>query len=195
MDAIIMKKGTEIHREITSEFSKIWGSDSMVKYCTNKSMIVCKLNDGNLFIIEKKALHKDFCFGMGWNAYATEEEEQDAENMAHYAATNERYFIKENHDRSMYGYMIQRLNDKRYVPVKAKQYDGNSNIVYIDFIPYFDYMEKTHRNADCQRLTAEEITCIKGAFVKAIQMHHKRIMTYLKKYGLSKVNTWTYYRD
>jgi hypothetical protein len=43
--------------------------------------------------------------------------------------------------------------------------------------------------------TNEEIQLILDAYKEAAQAHEKKVNTYLKKYGTSKVNSWTYWRD
>ena len=41
----------------------------------------------------------------------------------------------------------------------------------------------------------EELAIIRAAVQSAATAHEKRVETYLKRYGTSKVHTWTYWRD
>ena len=48
---------------------------------------------------------------------------------------------------------------------------------------------------DVKKLTREEIYSLIKGYEEVRQMFTKRLKTYLKKYGLSKLNVWTYLRD
>lgn len=48
---------------------------------------------------------------------------------------------------------------------------------------------------DAFELTEMEKQVYKMELVKAIKEHHKKIMAYLKRYGMEKVNTWSYWQD
>ena len=41
----------------------------------------------------------------------------------------------------------------------------------------------------------EEREIIAYGYAIAKQLHYKKVMAYLKRYGLSKVDTWTYWQD
>ena len=43
--------------------------------------------------------------------------------------------------------------------------------------------------------TQEEIDAILTAYKEAAADHEKKVRSYLKRYGTSKVNAWTYWRD
>lgn len=44
-------------------------------------------------------------------------------------------------------------------------------------------------------LSDKDIDDIREAYVRARNSHEKKVKNYLKRYGMSKVNTWSYWRD
>ena len=57
---------------------------------------IVEFSNGNMVVLEKPTLKKDFCFGMGMCGNYTQNELSDAENAAEIARKNTDYFIEEN---------------------------------------------------------------------------------------------------
>ena len=71
----------------------IWkGSESMIDYVCRKISDCYETEKGYLIEFEKPSIKKDFCFGYD-DFYSKQE---DADEMAAHARTNERYFIEKN---------------------------------------------------------------------------------------------------
>ena len=51
------------------------------------------------------------------------------------------------------------------------------------------------RGCEGHLATVEEIELILQAYKEAAADHEKKVRSYLKRYGTSKVNAWTYWRD
>lgn len=167
-----------------------WKNESMVKHCVNNAMLLFDLR-GKTVIIEKTAIKTDFCFGYG----AFDGDYDSAAGMAAHARKSERYFIRENHRSAPYADTINTLNSSRWIAYAAPKYCGKCEELYnICFVRDYEYQEsKLLPNAFV--LTADEIKAYKLVLAKAAQEHHKKINTYLKRYGLTKVNSWTYWAD
>ena len=70
--------------------------------------------------------------------------------------------------------------------------DEDCKIYCINFVNAWDE-DKIPENAI--KLTKEELSSYKKALVEAIRAFTKRLNAYLKRYGMSKVNTWSYWAD
>lgn len=184
---MLNKQGKE---RLTAAEHNYWKDESMVKHCVNNAMLLFDLR-GKIVIIEKTAIKTDFCFGYG----VFDGDYDSAPNMAAHARQSKRYFIRENHRNAPYADTINTLNSSRWIAYAAPKYCGKCEELYnICFVRNYEYQEsKLPPNAFV--LTADEIKAYKLVLAKAAQEHHKKINTYLKRYGLTKVNSWTYWAD
>lgn len=196
------KELKELYKE---ELKKVWGSDSkMVDYCIKKVAYVIE-HSGKLYEIEKPNIKKDFCFGYGFNGGSTEEEETNAFNMEEWAKTKTDYFIEENlKDVDSW---LKNLNDI-LENMRLNWAEGSHPIWMIGTDEHY-YKQPS----DCLLSSYSVVDTHKGIFNgelcfdtellgKLIEGYEtvkadfvKRLNTYLKRYGLSKLNTWTYLRD
>ncbi len=174
--------------KLTALFAETWEDEKMVKYEVNNTLAAFDLR-GKTITIEKKKIKTDFCFGYSLSRYDTEDYD-NANRMAEYAQENTKYFIKENHANSNYGKIINLLNDSRWKPYARQHYYTGGNLYSINFCRAWEDIPE-----GAFELTEEEKQAYKMELVKAIKEHHKKIMTYLKRYGMEKVNTWSYWRD
>ena len=156
---------------------------------------------------ENPTIQTRFCFGHGYCGVSTQEEENDASNMAHYAATNEQYFMNENlRDINQRIADLQEVLDHDYASecVVIENNSRNTQEVFYQRALYFEHENKYIDNYYCghnitdqviRKLTREEIELIIAALNEIKDDFTKRLNTYLKKYGLSKIDTWTYLVD
>ena len=164
-----------------------WKNESMVKHCVGEAAFLYDFR-GKTVVIEKRGIKKHFCFGYSDYPYTDYDR---ANNMAAYARKNQHYFITENHKQAGYAECIEALNSSRFVAYARPHYIGDCPDLYsIEFC--WDY-ERVPDGAIL--LTNSEKQEYKHILVKAIKEHHKKIMAYLKKYGLSKVESWSYWQD
>lgn len=189
--------------ELRTEYTKVWnGRQKMIDWCVNKTDVVVKIRDKYLFTVDKPSIETDFCFGHGMYGISTDEEERGAFRMAEYARTNEAYFIEENM-KQITG-RINALNDSRYIALIRGHYITKSNIVDIEY--FRDYygtegqlngvIAQYHEKGDIAFLMEDsDKAIIMQAYEEAKQHFEKRLKTYLKRYGLSKVHSWTYLVD
>lgn len=169
---------------------------------------VVELPGVGLLPIEKQGIEKDFCFGYSDSRYNTEDFDR-ANNMAHHARTSEDYFISEN--MKSYKQTLDNLRpasdwSRDYMPVLR----GEGEVKELGFIRPWEaleavggsgYMEEMPgktlrvRFSTCYILKDAEIEAIREGYEKAMKSHEKKVKSYLKRYGLSKVNAWSYWRD
>lgn len=171
---------------------KIWAdSKRMQDYEKKQCSDVFKSTGGHYVEFEKPYIKKDFCFGHGQNGISTQEEVEIACDNAHYARTNEGYFLQEN--LSQYDEMLETLNgdEKLYL---IQNYRKPSKIACIRTEEYFRHYE-WDRQLIVEELSDYDIEELKKMVKKEKEKFAKRLNTYLKRYGLSKVHSWTYLVD
>ncbi len=196
----------------------VWHNNQrMVDYCTNKTAVLIEFPNGEFIPIEKRSIDKDFCFGESGYDY------DDAASMAHVARTSESYFMQENMKwvkdyldsiEEQYDMFSDSPSLPRFVltisehvysgqpdtsPLKGIQFIRDGELLgalggsaFVRELPgtRFTYWDNPRRVP-----TRDELDAIKAGYEQAAKEHEKKVNTYLKKYGLSKVHSWTYWRD
>lgn len=174
--------------------SEVWhGNKGMIDFCLKKAAYIVELDNGDIVALEKPTIKTDFCFGYRDSRYDTEEYD-NANAMADYAATSTDYFISENLNEL--DNLIWRLEQDDPFPFDyylRTQYIGqpeDSKLKTVDAFYWHTDEAKTFPRLDGEN--RERIIAgyreVRAAFVK-------RLNAYLKRYGLSKINTWSYWLD
>lgn len=185
--------------------TEVWkSSTSMQQYAEKECCYhIVELKNGDIYAYERPRIETSFCFGYGMNGLSTDDDMDGASRMAQRARTDEDYFIEEN------------LKDiKNYIDRLVKAYNGE-----LEAYKYAHYSGQPHGTklktysvvstwdnpendpgrwsclTDVEQLTQYEILTLIQGWYKVAEMFTKRLNTYLKRYGLSKLNTWTYLRD
>lgn len=181
--------------------TEVWpNSPKMQDYAEKNFCYGVELDNGDIYVIDKPYIKKDFCFGYGMNGICDNDDMDRAGNMAQHAATSEEYFIKQNLEEI--DRRLELLKDSRYVGYKYCAYAGQEHgsklkaytICHLCDGPEYD-PSRWNRLIDVERLTENEINSLIEGYGATKAIFTKRLNTYLKRYGLSKVNTWTYLRD
>lgn len=147
-----------------------------------------RLSNGKIVEIEKPKMQTDFCFGYGW-VDPNGEEEDAADKMAEYAKKSQEYFIKKNLEQ------VDKLIERANIP-GYKGYlwsSGTKNIYSISFMD--EYRRMCAFDGKGEELTEEDKTTYINALQACKARFEKRLQTYLKRYGMSKVRTWSYVID
>lgn len=174
---------------LTQIESAYWKDNSMVKHCVNSAAFLFEIR-GKVVIVKKSHIKTDFCFGYSLSRYDSESYD-NANDMADYASKNQHYFIVENHKDADYARTISNLNSTRFKAYARPYYYGKCPDLYsIDFCYSWENIPE-----GAFELTDAEKSAYKLILAKAAKEHHKKIMSYLKRYGMEKVNTWNYWRD
>lgn len=187
---------TATQKELKATYNEllkdVWKDESMIKYCLNKAAYIIELEGGELIEIEKPTIETRFCFGAGLNGYCTEEDWNDANDMAHHARTNEEYFKKENLkkiDEQIESIKKETFHTWKIAPHYYTQSKGNKlSSLVLEYWGENRYPEAREATAEDKRRIVEGLKVVKAQF-------EKRLNTYLKRYGLKNIITWAYLRD
>jgi hypothetical protein len=195
---------------LRTEYTKVWKDGKMIDYCVNKVATYATLPDGKIVVVDKERIEKDFCFGESGYDY------DDAQSMAAYARKSEDYFREQNmkHFEAWIKDLTEAMEENGdYKLVIHKGYTRQTpdcKIVSIRFYRLWEVIDAcggsvylselpgrsiTIHGVEGKVATNEEIQLILDAYKEAAQAHEKKVNTYLKKYGTSKVHSWTYWRD
>lgn len=210
-----MKANTShVDREmLRTEYSNVWKKDQrMIDYCVNQVATMAILPGGELIVVNKRRIDKDFCFGESGYDY------DDAVKAAQHARTSTDYFKRKNMER--YDSWIQGITDvmngeanNRLVIYTNGEYIGQGpdcRLYKIGFEPMCDIIDACGGECRIDELpgrvidarytqyriaTQEELEIILGVYQEAAKAHERKVDAYLKRYGMSKVHAWTYWRD
>lgn len=199
--------------ELRRQFEKAWDSPKMVDYCVKQVAAVATLPSGEIITIDRQSIETRFCFGESGYDY------DEAASMAQHARTSEDYFKREN--MRYFAELLQSIDEAadndgyspRLVIYTGGAYTGQAAdcaLRNFGFAKLCDVIEacggSCHleelpgrelviRGQACRIATTEELSIIRAAVQSAAAAHEKRVETYLKRYGTSKVTAWTYWRD
>lgn len=183
--------------EIRAYYAK---SPKMQDYCIKKAAYIVELTNGDIIELEKPTIETSFCFGHGLYGVSTEEEETAAYNMMRHAETSTDYFITEN--LKGINAQIETLKDSTLKVYTFLHYTGQDEASRLkdysaarfcetpEYNPGFwaNYRQLTEIGPEDRERIIKGLEAVKAQFVK-------RLNTYLKKYGLTKINAWTYLVD
>lgn len=200
---MIYTKSKEVKKIVTPLYVENWeGSESMQKYCINKASVAAVLSNSKIFVIEKPNIKTDFCFGYGMYAQASDEEINRACELADNARKNVEYFLNKNMEDINHSIEtlkkhkedIENNGYSNHPIMYSPEYgNSNSNLIGISAIKLYDI--EFYKNKGFKELSKEDTEIIIEAYKQEKIIFAKRLQTYLKKYGLSKLNVWTYLSD
>lgn len=201
----IYHKKTKIDAELLEEYinekRKAWSSKDMIDHFRKKVGGLYRLSNGGLLRLEKPSIETSFCFGYSDSRCDTEEYDR-ANDMVHHTLTNEDYFLKEN--LHWYDLMIKKINKgEDFLCIHRVSYSSQKeplNVWEFSVLPWHKFYEYTENRrglwlADLSEVNDEDRAIILNALKEERAKFEKRLKTYLKKYGLSKLNVWSYWRD
>ena len=185
-----MKTQQELKQQYEQELRKVYGPtrEGTVQYAVSKIQRVVELSNGKLYVIEKQPIQTSFCYGYGWSGVVVDREEMEAaRDLARQARTNEDFFTAEN----MKCFSLFDRGDASYQKLGIEMPSTKSNrIVAIHWVSGpMEYYR------DIKPLSAEDEDILRQAYEEEKAVHLKKIKAYLKRYGLSKVNSWSYLVD
>lgn len=186
-----MKK--EMRAKLYEAYKKIYSRcddcDDMAMYCTGKTLMCFELR-GKLVPIEKCNIETQFPFGYDYplgnrtmdNAFA----------LSRLARTSECFFAKLNHEQAGYSKLINKINNskKKWIALPCYSKDFDEDRIVYDIVEVED--DWTSNNEEEFILTKKELNNYRKILAKCAKLHQSKIKAYLHKYGLSRVNSWTY---
>jgi hypothetical protein len=198
-----MRTQKELKPVLEKELRKVWGNDErMTSYCMKEAAYIIELSDGSILTIDKPRIKKDFCFGYGMYLQCTDEDFRRADGMREKAEKDVNYFMEKNLE-EING-KIQALKQDRKNVYTSLHYIGQepgdllkSYLVTREWeTPNNEFDNRVFWNLkEIKQLDNEDIELIITGLEEVKKSFIKRLNTYLKKYGLSKINAWTYLVD
>ena len=175
--------------------SESWGgSDEWRKYYNNSISRVVELTNGDLIALDKQNIETRFCFGHGsWGDTYT-----GALNKSINATRDGgEYFKAENLKK--YDRIIDALIGGDYIlytfPAHHNAPD-DTNVRDLGYCKRYDYIDYVSGRGYTPRIISDEDRkIILAAYFEERAKFEKRLNAYLKRYGTSKLHTWTYWED
>lgn len=187
--------------EYLQEMRKAWNDEKMINHFKNEVGQIARLTNGGLFIVKKSRIETSFCFG--YHTDYTGHERTDAENERQRFLNSVEAFRYENTARleQIIEILETQTNGEEYFMMSNRvKYNGEReplNVYDLQLLKYYEYArkyggfdgwkEKTISDADRQIMLK--------AYKDELQALNKRLDTYLKKYGMKHLRTWTYWLD
>ena len=201
---------TDLKERIHNALVDAWGNDQeMVKYCEGKIASAVQLENGMILYEEKQKIETDFCFG--WSSCGQGPEYSEAMKSERNARSKEDYFIREN--MRVYDEEITHLTkDDGWYPIIRTAYGSQSEKNPLRILQWHrlsfivdhygkEALQPGYRTTtsgewnDLYIPTEEDLKQILTMEQEARAQHEKKVKAYLKRYGLSKLHTWTYWID
>lgn len=167
---------------------------------------------GNTYLtIGKPRIEKNFCFGHGQNGLTTQEGQNNANQLAKKVRESQEFFINkklETLNKIYHSLLYHKIRLIEGYDKAQKFYQQNEKFIpyiYTRSTPYlvsYDYpkvvlefLGYTKEQDTIHKATANDIEKLLFAYGEVTKNFKKRLKTYLKRYGLSKVNSHTYLTD
>lgn len=183
---------------------------------------VFKLNEKEYYPLEKHHIETRFCFGYGYCLQSTEEESDSAFASAKRATEDVTFFINENLQKinseiavlkyylipaedwkaredyfnTCYENHTMRYGEQMNKPYICSFYEDMRGIeVKLSYLNEIKDEHIIRQPYVLRQATKEELEIILDNLIQYRLRLIKRLNTYLKKYGLEHITSWTYLRD
>ena len=163
------------------------------------------LKFGNCFLgFEKPSIQTRFCFGYGQNGISTDGDFNRACEEERNMETNQQAFIDANLEDLNKSVKKIKTYIKQWIDKEEKCFSSRYNKIFICKNSYnhlacltwsWDYDNIRNKDMIIREATKEDLLLIIEVYKQQIENFKKRLNTYLKRYGLSKLTTWTYLVD
>lgn len=174
--------------------NEAWRNDQkMVDHCMKSISRMVEI-DAGLIEIEKPHIKTRFCFGYHLSRFDNDDYDR-ATGAARHARESVDFFKRENL-REMMEY-IEALKDDSLTWYSRKHYTTNPLGSRCRALACKRRREdlRPYEKEDFIPLTSEDLENVISGYEIALADFEKRLDSYLKRYGLSKVDTWTYWAD
>lgn len=219
--AVLCGKATQKQKEVVDdkalldeymkEWEKVWPGDKrMLDYERGKFSYAVRLENGGIVCFEKPSIKTEFCFGYSTCGQGAEYDEASAQCRA---ANSEEYFLHANLD--SYDEEIKALEcNCQYDNEKGERsyhYEGkawyivrqeyNSQTAPLNLYEFHAYGPWSVENEpyrypkELVKMSDTDRKTILAAAKHERDKFEKRLHKYLKRYGTSKLRTWTYWLD
>lgn len=195
--------------ELWEKVAQIWADGSYwLDFYKKDTALLIELENGDIVRIEKPRIETDFCFGYGYCGVSSLEESNAAHDTADSVKTDGgKYFTEQNlKDLDRQIEKLKGLDDDfvkygKHCPNAYrshahyfKRYNRGAQIPTISIFSEWRQINMVDGD-EFQRLTEQDEAKYLAALEKVRADFVKRLNTYLKKYGTSKLHTWAYLSD
>lgn len=178
------------------EMLKVWGTDThMIDYCEKQAIKVVQLNNGCLVAFDQPDIKKDFCFGY---RSACTDDYDEAQSMASHASKSVEHFIGTNLKQAGYDEELEKLRDPGYVIFGGVKYINGEKLYFLTYARDCEYdidRVQSFFNSKLERMDNINRQLLIEANEELKAKFRKRLDSYIKRYGMSKVRTWTYWSE
>lgn len=184
--------------EYMQEYRKVWGDDQrMLDYCRKEFSSAVRLTNGGILYFNKPRIDSSFCFsdeGPSYDFYCNLMQDRETRLAQYFLDRNLREFDED----------IERLQslrkDCRMLYIQRKSYScqkGELNLWKWYSWSEWDVENEPYRYTpgSYEKMTDEDRMAILAAMKHEREKFEKRLQAYLKRYGTSKIRTWTYWAD
>ena len=171
---------------ISVEYENIYPVGSkMHDYCTKKVSDAVMLENGMIYLFEKPKIETNFCFGYRLSGGDTNEYDE-ANNMCHHVQNDKgMYFLEKNLEKfDNFEEFLKTETIYACLRYYGTKFCGVYNTRYTLAVVESVYV-----------LTKNDIENLREVNQSEKEKFKKRLNTYLKKYGTSKLHTWSYWVD
>jgi len=161
---------------------KLYEKGVVDDYYVNNACGYVEFENGKIFLFCKPTIKTRFPVGYGQNGISTEEDFEDAIHFTK-EMKEKQNFIRENLKKFDYNFSESLFGVISYT---------NENHV-VSFMK--NEMERCYRAEQIFKLTDKDKEELKKESENQKEMFKKRLETYWKKFGNSKLKTWTYLMD
>lgn len=199
------KELKDLYMEIVR--SEVWpNSLTMQEYSRKKAAYIVELSSGKIICLDKPSIDTEFCFGHGMYGQTTDEEMKAASAACRRAEEDVHYFKEKNLQnidteiRQIQEALASDFYEVWVKPAYLGQPDDSKLVRYRILDDYespdYDKDEPDGKGPKGMRkLERGDVKRILDGLYESRKLFEKRLNIYLKRYGLSKVTTWTYLRD
>jgi hypothetical protein len=173
-------------------------------YFRKKFSYAIRLTNGGILAFEKPNIKTSFCFGYSLSMSDTEDYD-NANKMAEYASKNEDYFLTKNledYDKQIEAFETGKIDgfSEAYICIHRQCYSDTSlNVWDLNIFHHWTFEEQKEYGdkygMEYQLVNDTDKAAILAALKHEREKFEKRLKTYLKRYGTSKLKTWSYWRD
>ena len=186
------KEKIEKYAELVT--NEAFGGDvGMYKHFKSNTAYVVELANGDLIDIEKPTIRTKFCFGYSDIGQGATFDEAVA--CREYASKDVAYFMEENLE-PLNDWIVALKENECYI---AKHYYSSPDDTKIKGLVCFRYSEYEQmseaRKSQYRKLTEDDKARLIEGYEQVFADFVKRLQSYLRRYGLSKIDTWTYWLD
>lgn len=182
---------SKIKEIISNEYAKVFAKGShMHDYCVKESSNAVVLDSGFVYIFKKPKIKKDFCFGYRLSSENSNEYDNANNMCSHVKNDNGNYFKEKN---------LEEFEHLKKLLQSGKTFYAVATYVGDDVKICSVYDSRTtqmyYNNCIKAELTKNDINNLIAVINEEERKFEKRLNTYLKRYGTSKLHTWSYWVD